>query len=71
MEGNQTRFNECSDSDIKKLVPLAFFTIPAPCTGFVKDIAKHKTRGLFQVITWSAWCKITDEISSVICTSTI
>ena len=27
MEGNQTRFNECSDSDIKKLVPLAFFTM--------------------------------------------
>ena len=27
MEGNQTRFNECSDSDIEKLVPLAFL----PC----------------------------------------
>ena len=27
MEGNQTRFNESSDSDIEKLVPLAFFTM--------------------------------------------
>ena len=25
-EGNQTRFNKCSDSDITKLVPLAFLT---------------------------------------------
>ena len=29
MEGNQTRFNECSDSNIEKLVPLAF--LPCLC----------------------------------------
>ena len=40
MEGNQTRFNECSDSDVKKLVPLAFFTM------FTRGlIAKRKLMG--------------------------
>ena len=39
-EGNQTRFNECSDSDIEKLVPLAFFTM------FTRGlIAKRKLMG--------------------------
>ena len=40
MEGNQTRFNECSDSDIEKLVPLAFFIM------FTRGlIAKRKLMG--------------------------
>ena len=42
MEGNQTRFNECSDSDIKKLVATAIPESTIKSTKYAVNVFEGK-----------------------------